>query len=170
MVGGGRYDNLPDSDSLSLPNFPTQDYTPICEVVQPEPALKVPHSQDLLATILNQTARPPKQPMPDLSVFDMTEDLPTTNINAEEKVMIIEPSIVGCGIEASGKQVQVADSRNCTLQRIASMAEHDEEEDDELSASDWEGVTVEDFDRLYRLLHSQYKDFHKRHRSSKRMI
>jgi hypothetical protein len=23
MVGGGRYDNLPDSDSLSLPNFPT---------------------------------------------------------------------------------------------------------------------------------------------------
>jgi hypothetical protein len=33
MVGGGRYDNLPDSDSLSLPNFPMQDYTPICEVV-----------------------------------------------------------------------------------------------------------------------------------------
>jgi hypothetical protein len=33
MVGGGRYDNLPHSDSLSLPNFPTQDYTPICEVV-----------------------------------------------------------------------------------------------------------------------------------------
>jgi hypothetical protein len=26
--------------------------------------------------------------------------------------------------------------------------------DDELSTSDWEGVTVEDFDRLYRLLHS----------------
>jgi hypothetical protein len=23
MVGGGRYDNLPDLDSLSLPNFPT---------------------------------------------------------------------------------------------------------------------------------------------------
>jgi hypothetical protein len=58
MVGGGRYDNLLDSDSLSLQNFPTQDYTPVCEVVQP--ALKVPHSQDLLVTILNQTARPPK--------------------------------------------------------------------------------------------------------------
>jgi hypothetical protein len=41
------------------------------------------------------------------------------------------------------------------------MAEHDEEEDDELSANDWEGVTVEDFDRLYRLLRSQYKNFHK---------
>jgi hypothetical protein len=115
MVGGGRYDNLPDSDSLSLPNFPTQDYTPVCEVVQLEPALKVPHSQDLLATILNQTTRPPKQPVPDLSVFNMTEDLPTTNINAEEEVMTIEPSTAGCGVEASGKQVQVADSGNCAI-------------------------------------------------------
>jgi predicted RNase H-like nuclease (RuvC/YqgF family) len=50
------------------------------------------------------------------------------------------------------------------------MAEHDEEEDDELSASNWEGVTVEDFDRLYRLLRPQYKDFHKHHRSSEHTI
>jgi hypothetical protein len=105
MVGGGQYDNLPDSDSLSLPNFPTQDYTPICEVVQPKLALKVPHLQDLLAAILNQTTRPLKQPVRDLLVFDMTKDLPTTNINAEEKVMTIEPSTAGCGVEASGKQV-----------------------------------------------------------------
>jgi hypothetical protein len=152
MVGGGRYDNLPDLDLLSLPNFPTQDYTPICEVVQH--ALKVPHLQDLLATILNQIARPPKQPVPDLSVFDMTKDLPTTNINAEEEVLTIEPSTAGCGVEASGKQVQAADLGNWALQIIAAMAEHDEEEDDELSASDWEGVMVEDFDRLYRLLRS----------------
>jgi hypothetical protein len=101
MVRGGQYDNLPDSDSLSLPNFPTQDYTPLSEVVQP--VLKVPHSQDLLATILNQMARPPKQLVPDLSMFDMTEDLPATNINAEEEVMTIEPSTAGCGVEASGK-------------------------------------------------------------------
>jgi hypothetical protein len=164
MVGGGRYDNLPDSDLLSLPNFLTQDYTPICKVVQP--ALKIPHSYDLLATIMNQTARPPKQAVPDLSVFNMIEDLLATNINAEEEVMTIEPSTTGCGVEASGKQVQVADSGNCALQIIATMAEHDEEEDDELLASGWEGVTVEDFDRLYRLLRSQYKDFHKHHRSS----
>jgi hypothetical protein len=36
-------------------------------------------------------------------MFDMIEDLPTTNINVEEEVMIIEPSTVGCGMEASGK-------------------------------------------------------------------
>ena len=33
MAGGGRYDNLLDLDLLSLPNFPAQDYMPICEVV-----------------------------------------------------------------------------------------------------------------------------------------
>jgi hypothetical protein len=125
---------------------------PICGVLQP--ALKVPHLQDLLVTILNLTARPPKQLVPDLLVFDMTEDLSTININVEEEVMTIEPSTAGYGVEASGKQVQVVDSGNCALQVIAAMAEHDEEEDDELSASDWEGVTVEDFDRLYRLLRS----------------
>jgi hypothetical protein len=141
---------------------------PLSEIVQP--VVKVPHSQDLLATILIQPARPPKQPVLDLSVFNMTEDLPTININAEEEVMTIEPSTAGCGVEASRKQVQSTDSRKCTLQIIVAMAEHDEEEDDELSASDWEGVTVEDFDQLYRLLHSQYKEFYKRHCSSERTI
>jgi hypothetical protein len=33
MVGGGRYENLPDLDSLSLPNFPTQDYMLVFDVV-----------------------------------------------------------------------------------------------------------------------------------------
>ena len=88
-------------DSLSLPNFPLQDYTPIYMVVQL--ALKVPYVQDLLATILNQRARPPKQLMPDLSMFDMTEDLLISNINAEEEVITIEPNIAGCSMEASGK-------------------------------------------------------------------
>jgi hypothetical protein len=56
--------------------------------------------------------------------------------------------------------VQLANWGNCALQLIAAMAEHDEEEDDELSVCDWEGITVEDFDRLYRLMRSQYKEFH----------
>jgi hypothetical protein len=93
----------------------------------------------------------------------MTKDLLATNIT-------VEPSTVGCGVEASGKQVQSTDSRNCALQIIAAMAEHDEEQDDELSTSNWEGITMENFDRLYRLLCSQYKEFHKCHRSSERMI
>ena len=155
LVRGGGYDNLPDSDSLSLPNFPTQDYTPICELVQP--ALKVPRTHDLFATILNQQAQPRKQLMPDLSVFDMTEDLPATKTNAEEEVMPIERSTTCCGTETNGKQVQVPDSGNSAIQISAAMAEHDGEEDDELLEGDWEGVTVEDFDRLYRLLQSQYK-------------
>ena len=108
LVGGGRYDNLPDLDSLSLPNFPTQDYTPICEVVQP--ALKVLRTHDLFATILNQQARPCKQLVPNLSVFDMTEDRPATKINADEEVKSIEPSTACCGVEANRKQVQIPDS------------------------------------------------------------
>ena len=66
----------------------------------------------------------------------MTEDLPATNINAEEEVMTIEPNTAGCGVEASGKQVQVAESGNYALLIIVALAEHDEEEDDELSVSD----------------------------------
>ena len=113
MVGGGRYDNLPNSNSLSLPNFLMQDYTPICKVIQP--TLKVPHSQDLLATILNQLAWPPKQLVLDLSKFDIIEDLPATNINAEKEVMTIEPSTANCGVEARRKQVQVEDLGNCAI-------------------------------------------------------
>jgi hypothetical protein len=88
----------------------------------------------------------------------------------EEEVMTIEPSTIGCGVEVGGNQVQSVDSRDCTLQIIAAMVEHDEEQDDELSASDWKGITVEDYNRLYRLLHSQYKEFYKRHRSSEHTI
>jgi len=168
MDGGGGLDNLPDSDSLSLPNFGTQNYTSVCEVVEPAP--KVPRSQDLFATILNRPVRPGKQPVPDLSVFDMTEDLPATEINAEEHVMSIEPSTTGCGVEGTRKQEQATDSGYCAIQISAAMAEHDGNEDEELLEGDWEGVTVEHFDRLYRLLRAQYKEFQQRHLSSESTI
>ena len=74
--------------------------------------------------------------MLDLSVFDMTKDLSATDINAEEEVMTITPSTVDCGVKASGKQVQLTDAGNCTLQTIVAMAKHDEEENNKLSASD----------------------------------
>ena len=50
------------------------------------------------------------------------------------------------------------------------MAGHDGEEDNKLSTNDWEGVTVEDFDRLYRLLWSQYKEFQECHYSNESTI
>ena len=108
--------------------------------------------------------------MPDLFEFDMTKDLPTTNTNVEEEVMTIEPSTTGCGLEASGKQVQVADLGNCAIQISVAIAEHDGKEDNEPIESNWEGVMVEDFDRLYRLLRSQYNKFQEYHRSSERTI
>jgi hypothetical protein len=113
MLGSRQYENLPNSNLLSLPNFPTQDYTPLSEVVQP--MLKVLHLQDLLATIMNQPARPPPIPVTDHSMFDMIEDLPATNINAEEEVKAIELSIAGCGVEASGNQVQSMDLGDCAF-------------------------------------------------------
>ena len=115
-------------------------------------------------------AWPPKQLVLDLLVSNMIEDLPATNINTKEEIMTIEPNTTGCGVEANGKQVQVADSGNCAIQISATMAEHDGKEDDELLEGDWEGVTVEDFDWVYRLLRSQYKEFQEHHYSSKRTI
>ena len=50
------------------------------------------------------------------------------------------------------------------------MVGYDGEEDDELSASDWGDVTVEDFNQLYRLLQSEYKEFQERHHSNKSII
>ena len=96
--------------------------------------------------------------MRDLSVFDMTEDLSATKIIVEEEVTKIEPSVVGCGVEAHRKQVQVADLGNCAIQISVAIAEHDGEKDNELLEGDWEGVMVEDFNRLYKLLRSQYKE------------
>ena len=114
--------------------------------------------------------QPPKQLEPDLLVFDMIEDLPATNINVEKEVMTIEPSTASCGMEISRKQVQVADSRNCAIQISIAMAEHGREEDNELLEGDWEGITVEDFNQLYRFLQSQYNEFQEHHRSSECMI
>ena len=48
--------------------------------------------------------------------------------------------------------MQIANSGNCAIQISATMAGHDWKKDNELSTSDWEGIMVEDFDRLYRIL------------------
>jgi hypothetical protein len=108
--------------------------------------LQVPHPQKLLAKILNQSARPPPVPMTDHLVFNMTEDLSATNINAKQVVMTIEPSTASCGVEVGGNQVQSADLGDCALKINVAMEDSDEEHDEELLPANWEGVTVDDYD------------------------
>jgi predicted RNase H-like nuclease (RuvC/YqgF family) len=87
-------------------------------------------------------------------------------------VVRIEPSSADCGMEAGGNQVLSTDSEDCALVINVAMPEEDEDEDEdkELPPANWEGITVEDYDRLYRLLHAEYKDFDKRQRSRQRKI
>jgi hypothetical protein len=63
---------------------------PLLEV--PQPVLYVPPLQQLLATILDQPPRPTRAALSGASVFNMMEDLPTTNINAEQVDMNMELS------------------------------------------------------------------------------
>jgi hypothetical protein len=70
-----------ESDSLSLPNFSTQDYTPLSAVSQLP--LHVPLLHELLARILDQPTQPVPAGVDDPLIFDMMEDLSTTNINVE---------------------------------------------------------------------------------------
>jgi hypothetical protein len=84
-----------------------QDYTPRSKVAQP--AMYILQLQDLLATILNQPARPSSVPVTDHLVFDMTKDLPTIDINTKQVVMRIEPSSASCGMEAGGNHMLSTD-------------------------------------------------------------
>ena len=47
------------------------------------------------------------------------------------------------------------------------MENSDEKQDEELLPANWECIMVDDYDWLYKLLHAEYKEFEKRHRSSK---
>jgi predicted RNase H-like nuclease (RuvC/YqgF family) len=46
------------------------------------------------------------------------------------------------------------------------MEDLEEDEDEVLPLGNWEGITLEDYDMLYRLLHSEYRDFDKCHRAN----
>jgi DNA polymerase III sliding clamp (beta) subunit (PCNA family) len=45
-----------------------------------------------------------------------------------------------------------------------------DDSDEVLPSGNWEGITLEDYDMLYRLLHSEYKDFNKCHCANQRTI
>jgi hypothetical protein len=81
--------NLTESNSLSLPNFPMQDYMLLLAV--PLPALYVPPLQHLLVAILDKPLQPPHAPLSSPSIFDMLKDLPTTDINVEQMDVSMEP-------------------------------------------------------------------------------
>jgi hypothetical protein len=60
--------------------------------------------------------------------------------------MTIEPSTAGCSVEASRNQMQSKDSGDCAPEINVLMADSDEEQDEQLSLTNWEGVTVDDYD------------------------
>ena len=116
--------------------------------------VSMPHSQNLLATVLNQPTQPLSVHVTNLSMIDIIEDLPTTKINVEQVVMRIEPSSAGCGVEAGGNHMLSMDSKDCVLEINVAMQDSNEEDKEELLLPNWEGVMVEDYDCLYRLLHA----------------
>ena len=50
--------------------------------------------------------------------------------------------------------MQIVNLGNCAIQISGARTKYDGEEDDELLEGDWKDITMEDFDRLYKLLQS----------------
>jgi hypothetical protein len=161
---GGPSENLLELKSLLLPNFPTQDYLPLSEVANV--AVHVPLPQELLATILKQPARPLCMAMNGQLVFDMMEDLSTTDIIAAQVEARTEPSTTGCVVEAGGNHPVSKEVEECGAEVNVGMEDSDEDDDEVLSPGNWKGVMVEDYGMLYRHLHAEYKDFDKLHRAN----
>jgi hypothetical protein len=158
---GGTSENLLNSESLSLPNFPTQDYMTLSEVAVPMPRL-----QKLFVTILNQPTRPPCTAMSGQSVFDLMEDLSATDSTTEQVDTRSEPSTTGFVVEAVVEHPLSKEREDGGVKVNVAMEDLEEDEDEVLPPGNWEGITLEDYDMLYRLLHSEYRDFDKCHRAN----
>jgi hypothetical protein len=104
------------------------------------------------------------------SVFDMMEDLPTTNINVEQVDMNIEPNSADRTLNAGGNHLSSMDSKECASEVDVVVQDIDEENNEVLPPGNWKGVIEEDYDQLYRHFHIEYKDFDKLHCSYKRKI
>jgi hypothetical protein len=154
---GGPSKNLIELDSLLFPNFSMQDYMPLSAV--PQPALYVPLLQQLLATNFEQPARLTRAAMSGPLVFDMMEDLPTTDINAEQVDMNMKPSSADRAVKAGGDHPPSMDSEECTFEVDIVVYDTDEEENEVLLLKNWEGVMAK-----------EYKDFDKHRHSYQRKI
>jgi hypothetical protein len=99
-------------------------------------------------------------------VFDMMENLPATNITTEKVDTRTEPNTACCVVEAGGNHPVSKKTEDCGAEVNVAMEDSDEDDDEVLPLGYWEGIILEDYDMLYRLLHLKYRDFVKRHRAN----
>jgi hypothetical protein len=69
-------------------------------------------------------------------------------------------------VEVGGNHPISKDVEDCGVEVNVAMEDSDEDDDEVLPPGNWEGVILEDYDMLYRLLHLEYKDFDKCHRAN----
>jgi hypothetical protein len=100
------------------------------------------------------------------SVFDMMEDLPATDITTEQVDTRTESNTISCVVEARGNHPVSKEVEDCGAEVNVAMEDSDEDDDEVLPLGYWEGIILEDYDMLYRLLHLKYRDFVKRHRAN----
>jgi hypothetical protein len=100
------------------------------------------------------------------SVFDLIEDLLATDITTEQVDTRTEPSTTSFVVEAVVEHPLSKEREDSGAEVSVAMEDSEEDEDGVLPPGNWEGITLEDYDMLYRLLHSEYRDFDKRHRTN----
>jgi hypothetical protein len=158
---GEPLENLIESDSLSLLKFSTQDYMSLSAV--PQFVLHALHQQQIFATILNRPLQLLCAASSCPSDFNMLEDLPTIDINAEHVEISTEPSGTVIAVVNGRNHLPLMNSQERTTKVDVVVLDTNELDNDELPWQSWPGIMEEDYDELYRHLHVEYKDFDKHH-------
>jgi hypothetical protein len=105
---GGPSKNLTKFDSLSLLNFPSHDYVQLLAVAQS--AFHVRHPQQIFIASLNKPLQPPCAALSGPLVFNILEDLPSTDINAEHMDTSTEPISIVVAMVDGGDPLFLMDS------------------------------------------------------------
>jgi predicted RNase H-like nuclease (RuvC/YqgF family) len=103
-------------------------------------------------------------------VFDLMEDLLATDIITERVDTRTTPNTIGYVVEAAVEHPLSKEREDGGAKVNVAMEDSEEDEDEVLPPGNWKGIILEDYDMLYRLLHSEYRDFDKRHRLNQRTI
>jgi hypothetical protein len=93
----------------------------------------------------------------------MMEDLSATDITTEQVNTRTEPSTTGCPVETSRNHPVSKKAEDCGTEVNVAMEDLDKDDNKVLSPGNWENITMEDCDMLYRHLYAEYKDFNKLH-------